>query len=298
MKVAVWGAGEVGRLLAYRLASESFVSELCWINRDRTKASGYAMDITHGLAFAPTCHTVEAYGEDRAGAVIPRCDVVVLTHGGGVPAGGNRADLYESNASIIREKSIPALREFKGVVIVVTNPVDLISLLVYREAEIEHSRVIGLGTLVETSRARVAIAGYLSPQRPGRDLQVFGVGTHDEHFVLCVPEDLGLDAEHTRVVECVRAEVVRAASRVKNKVKATAFPIVEGVLTLLRAVALDSRALLTVSTLDRDGGELFLSVPCIVGSEGVVSTHPELIPPAARDQLQSCRDALRKVLDG
>lgn len=297
MKIAVWGAGEVGRLLAYRLAGESFVSELCWINRNRTKASGYATDVTHGLAFAPTCHSVEAYGEQRAHAVIQRCDIVVLTHGCGVPAGGTRAQLYATNASIIREKAIPSLRDFKGVVVVVTNPVDLISRLVFDETGIEPARVIGLGTLVETARARAAMAAYLSPSRPGRDLQVFGVGTHDEHFVLVVPEGLGLGGEHRGVVARVRDEVVKAASRVKKNVDATAFPIAEGVLTILRAVALDSRSLLTVSTLDPVEREHFLSVPCVVGAGGVASTHMELVPPAEQDQLRRCRDALRNVIE-
>lgn len=294
MRVCVWGAGTIGRGIARRLVSESFVSTLHWINRGES-VRGYAFDLKHGLAFAPSCHEVSSYLEPQAARAISRSDLIILTQGLGVTE-GDRASLYPSNRQIMRGHVIPALRDFAGVVLVLSNPVELLARLIWREAALDRNRVIGLGTLVETARARAAMAEHLSPSRPARNIPILAVGTHDEHVVLQLDGDHGLPpAQRDRVLARVHHEVVRGAKRVKEFADATLHPVVEGTIEIARTIAHDSRTLLPVATLD-EHEDLFYSVPCIIGQAGICERRAELLHAATRERLTRGMDAMRAVL--
>ncbi|MEW6367671.1 MAG: hypothetical protein AB1714_23820 [Acidobacteriota bacterium] len=290
MRVGVWGAGSLGSAMVYRLATATFVSELVWINRTLTNIESRCVDIEHGLAFAPCCRSVVACSQVRANAVLTGIELLVLTPGGAVPPGGSRADLYPANARMFRETVLPALRSFSGVVIVITNPVDLMARLVAVETPLPATRVLGLGTVVETARLRASLGGYLRSNPPARTLSAFAIGTHDEWFVPVLPPEWLLgeqmtDAELAGIRDAVRREVVGGAARVKQGQASTIHPIVEGMLSVAEAVAGDSHSVLTVSTLDpEDPDRLFYSVPCRIGREGVVHRDREL---ATRDPIRS-----------
>jgi hypothetical protein len=182
--------------------------------------------------------------------------------------------------------------------------------LVYREAIGDDRRVLGLGTVVETGRLRVALADHLRPSRAPRDMWALAVGTHDALFrsvvrreVVCphYPED-----EFAAAVRQATDEVIRAAARVKvaatldsSNRGATIHPIVEGIVLVLEAIASDRDALLTVSV--RDPGsprDLFYSVPCRVGRRGVSERLSRLCDEEAADGLAKCREGLLRVLQG
>lgn len=300
MKVCIWGAGTIGQGLARRLVLEAHVSELHWINRKST-VEGFVHDLKHGLMFSPSCHEVRSYrAEDadfgRARIAVQRSELVILTLGKPVPPGGTRADLYPSNRALFRELVIPALSDFTGVVLVVSNPVELLARLVQREGQLEARRVIGLGTVVETARARAALADHLSPARPARDIELLAVGTHDKHAVLQPLSDFGLeDTERAEILEAVRGEMINGAERVKTSALATQHPIVEAAAAVVRAVANDAHALLPVASLapdDPDG--LYWSVPCIVAARGTVGRRPELLD---RDVVRAMEPGLAAMRD-
>jgi L-lactate dehydrogenase len=233
--------------------------------------------------------------QPQAEHAISRSDLVILTHGVGV-TDGDRASLYPQNRQVMREMAIPALRGFAGILFVVSNPVELLAQLIWHEAALEHCRVLGLGTLVETARARAALADYLSPIRPARNIPIFAVGTHDEHVVLQLDGDQGLPrGSRDRVLARVHHEVVRGAKRVKEFADATLHPVVEATIEIVRAIAHDSRTLLPVATLDEDEG-LFYSVPCIIGQAGVHERRAELLDDVTREGLARGTDAMRAVL--
>jgi L-lactate dehydrogenase len=296
MKVCVWGAGTIGRGIARRLVSEAFVSTLHWVNRS-SRVQGCVFDLKHGLAFAPACHEVLPYDESQAARAVSRSELVILTHGVGV-TDGDRASLYPGNREIMRAAAIPALREFGGVVLVVSNPVELLARLVHQEAVLDGARVIGLGTLVETARAKAALADWFSPSRPARDIPIHAVGTHDEHVVLQLDGAQGLEPTQRRwILQRVREEVVVGAKRVKEFTDATQHPVVEAAIAVARAVGHDSRSLLTVATLDeRDPDRLFYSIPCIVGHDGVLERRDEILDEQTRQSLGPGKDAMRSAL--
>jgi L-lactate dehydrogenase len=247
---------------------------------------------------------VQAFKQEHASVALEGAQLLVLTHGVGVTKDRNRQQCYAENRDIFRVTALDLCRSFAGVVLVVTNPVDALARFLHVEAGIPWHRIIGLGTLVETARARASLSEYLMPQRPARDVPAFGLGTHDDNFVLYVPSEVALEPEREQVLELVRKEVVAGAKRVKelapkgdDEKPATVFPIAESVVAVARALAHDSRALLTVSTLDHaDPDRLFYSVPCFVGASGIRDQYLDMIDVATKQRLVECRELQRQWL--
>lgn len=305
MRIAVWGAGEVGMAVTYRLATTPATSSLVWINRTSLKIKERAVDLEHGLAFAPSCHEVLPVPQEQASLFLRDVDLLVVTLGHAVEKGHGRASVYRANREMLMDTVVPVLkRGFPGVVLVVTNPVDLMARLVYTETGLPWNRVIGLGTVVETARLRHSLGSYLIPPRPAREVWAYAIGTHDSDFVPVVDRGgYGLGArmeedELEDIVEAARNEVARAAARVKMDNRSTLHPIAEGVAAVAEAIALDTRAVLTVSVLEpRKRGSLFFSVPCTVGREGVLARHADVLAdPAVEKRIERCRAGLRSVL--
>ncbi len=305
MKVGVWGAGSIGAGLAYRLTTLPVVSELVWINRTISNIEKQVIDLTHGLSFAPTCHTVRACEQAHAVREIPTLDLLVLTLGAPVKKGETREQKYPVNAGMLRESVLPALHAgFEGVVLVVTNPVDLTARLVHVEGGVAADKVLGLGTVVETARLRSSLASYLSPHRAPRDVQAYAVGTHDPQFVPIVNGPVAADDDTPDkvlegIVEIARREVANGAERVKTGERSSLHPIVEGAVEVIEAIGLDKRSVLTVSVLDpdSDADKLFYSMPCTVGRHGILDRSVDVLGDAeVRTSIERCRDSLRATL--
>jgi len=292
MKVALWGAGGIGIGLGFRLATCNFVSSLAWINRDYSKVSGRVVDIEHGLAFAPSCRSAVAIpGEDRAAvrACLQDTDILIITQGKKVEPGSDRDKLLESNVPVM-DAAAPSIEGFKGIVLVISNPVDALTRRIQDMTDLPSERIMGLGTVVETARLRAAVAGHMIPAPPPRTLWCYAVGTHDNGVQLVRgPTGIGLPDLHERVWASLHAEVVKAPARVKAGGVGTLHPVVEGAILVARCIAHDTGDLLTVSVRDEASGCCF-SVPVAIGRGGVLSHHIEGIP---RESLEACRAAAR-----
>jgi L-lactate dehydrogenase len=304
MKIAIWGAGHVGRLVTYRFATLDFVSEIAWINRSLDKVECRRIDIDQGLAFAPACHTILAYEQKQAKEALHAAAILILALGKKVPPGGTREQVYSDTVAMFKEGVIPALKGFKGVVIVVTNPVDLMSRFVHVEGKVDAAQVIGLGTVVETARMQTFLRDYLTGASSARDIQAFAIGTHDTNFVPIIPSHFFAGETLKNAVladarDMVKGAVGKAAERVKRDDISTLHPIVEGVVAIAHAVANDTHSLLTVSCLDpKDPDTLFYSLPCVVGNAGVLKRFEQVVdhPPELKQELKVGVDAMRAVL--
>jgi len=295
VRIAVWGAGEIGTQLAYRLTSSAHVSEIHWINGRSDKIGTRVVDIQHGLAFAPTCHWVKKYALQRASKALAQSDLVVLAVGGKVPKGGSRLDLLEQNKEVLNQAVVPLLTGYPGIVLVVTNPVDALTLHVQKSAAISAARCIGLGTVVETARVRAALAKHMTPLRPPREVLAYAIGTHDEHVVVVTTGATALAGKPwpDAIVEMARKETVLAAARVKEDGRSTLHPVVEGTISVLEAIAADRRAVLTVSTLDSER-RICYSLPCTLGRDGVVHRHLDVLSdPQVEASLEACISRLQ-----
>lgn len=282
MRVGVWGAGEIGLAAAYRLTTSPYVSEVHWINRSYDKIRSRVVDLQHGLAFTPTCHLVKAYHQKRARYAVGQTDLLVLTLGASVPAGAERDQVLAANVECFDEVATTVLRGYEGIVLVVTNPVDLMALHVHRRAGVDARRCIGLGTVVETARLRASLGKHMVPLRAAREVFAYAVGTHDANVAVVTGGAAapGVGELRAETVEIARSETVNGAARVKEDQRSTLHPVVEGVVAVVEAIASDRAAVLTVSTYDAKE-ELFFSVPCTLGRSGLVHRHVEVLEAAS-----------------
>jgi L-lactate dehydrogenase len=297
MRVGIWGAGNLGTGLARRLSISPHVSELHWVDRSVGKIESRAVDIQHGLAFAPCCRAVRRYQQKRVARAVSQVDVLVLTLGQGLPPDeADRSRLLTGNVSLYEETVVPAVAGFKGVVIVVTNPVDAMTWLLVNRTNLEPHRVLGLGTVVETARLRASLGSYLVPARPPREISSYVIGTHDEHCVVVAGEIAPGGELDSETLAAARDEVLVGANRAKGKDGATLHPVVEGVAAIIDAIASDSRATLTVSAHD-EATDLCYSVPCAVGRDGVVERYiAGLDDNDVAEKLAACRTRLEERL--
>jgi malate/lactate dehydrogenase len=233
MNIAVIGAGEVGQTLVYRLVQSAGVSSIVWLNRDKTKVKSRIKDLEQGLPLMPTCRHIVPGKISELEKVRDKTDVIVLAGGQKVPEGKDRYSVFQANVDYFRTEIAPSLCGFGGIIFVVTNPVDLMAREIYRYLKALETgddssktpplkqRIIGLGTVVETSRLKAELASQLGSGMAGRDVWAFAVGTHDELFVpvaqtmlgpgIMVPPD-----ELPALLDDTCKVVVRAAQRMKE----------------------------------------------------------------------------------
>ena len=304
MRIAVWGAGEIGTGLVYRLATTPYATEIYWITRTYKNIISRVIDIEQGLALCPACKLIRAIDQIDVHLILKKFDVLVLTLGSRVDDGVTREDLYTKNRDVFRASVVPVLSQFKGIIIVVTNPVDLMARLLHVDTGFHHSRIIGLGTVVETARLRYCLSSYFIPKQNHREISAYAIGTHNKFFVPVIPPDCrnesGLDpVELERIIEHARREVNSGPQRAKQDGLSTRHPIIEGINSILTNIAEDRKEVLTVSTLDPDNQDnLFYSMPCVIGSIGIIRRENcDSFSQEAQEALKKCTGALRIVLD-
>lgn len=285
MKVGVIGCGFVGSTAAYSLAMRGVPSELVLVDLFPEVARAHAEDILHATPFASPARVMGGDYPDLKGA-----GVVVLACGANQKPGETRLHLLERNARVFGEV-IPCVLEHApdAVLLVATNPVDIITAMVTRISGLAPARVIGSGTILDTARFRTLLGEHLAvaPQ----SVHAYVLGEHGDSEVLVwssarvggVPLEAFAKQRGVPLNEPERARiddgVRRAAYRIIEGKKATYFGIGAGLARLAEAVRDDERVVMTVSsaqgTLQGFAG-VCLALPRVVGAAGVLAT---LVPP-------------------
>ena len=276
-KVVLVGTGFVGMSMAYSMLNRGGINELILIDIDKDKTIGEEMDLSHGLPFAPQKMVIKAGDYDEC----KDAEVVVITAGVAQKPGQTRLELAEVNTKIIKQitKSIMA-SGFDGIIVVASNPVDLMTYVVYKVSGLPKSKVIGSGTVLDTARLRYLIADYLKIS--SKNIHAYIMGEHGdssfvpwEHaFVGCkkikdVMKDNNLPMED---LNKIHEGVVNAAYEIIEKKKATYYGIGMALNRLVRAILDDENSILTVSTyLENcyDQNDIYIGVPAIINSSGV-----------------------------
>ncbi|HHX75780.1 MAG TPA: L-lactate dehydrogenase, partial [Acholeplasmataceae bacterium] len=178
-RVVVIGTGFVGMSYAYALVNQGTLEEIILIDVDQKKAEGEAMDLNHGLAFAPRKMLI------RAGSYADCKDakLVVITAGVNQKEGETRIDLLNRNANIMKSVVGDVMASgFDGIILVATNPVDILSYVAWKASGLPSNRVIGSGTLLDTARLRYEISQYINIDI--RNIHAYILGEHgDTKFV-------------------------------------------------------------------------------------------------------------------
>ena len=276
-KVVLVGTGFVGMSMAYSMLNRGGISELILIDIDKDKTIGEEMDLSHGLPFAPQKMIIKAgdYSECKD------AQVVVITAGVAQKPGQTRLELAEVNAKIMKQvaESIKA-SGFNGVIVVASNPVDIMSYVVWKVSGLPHNQVIGSGTVLDTARLRYLMADYLNLS--SQNIHAYIMGEHgdssfvpwDHAYIGCKKvKDVMKDNGHPMEdLKKIHQSVIDAAYKIIEKKKATYYGIGMSLNRIVRAIIDDENAILTVSTyLDHKYGQddIYIGIPAVIGKNGV-----------------------------
>ena len=277
-KVVLVGTGFVGMSMAYSMLNQGGINELILIDIDKNKTIGEEMDLSHGLPYAPQKMSIKA-GD------YPDCkdaQVVVITAGIAQKPGQTRLELAEVNTKIMKQitQSIMA-SGFDGIIVVASNPVDLMAYVVAEVSGLPKNRVIGSGTVLDTARLRYLMADYLKVS--SKNVHAYIMGEHGdssfvpwEHaYVGCKKiKDIMKDNNHPMDdLKKIHEGVVNAAYEIIEKKRATYYGIGMALNRLVKAIINNENSILTVSTYLKDGqygqDDIYIGVPAIINSKGV-----------------------------
>ena len=305
-KVSIIGAGMVGASLAYTVMVEKSAGEVVLIDVNKDRSLGEAKDINHALPFsAPTKVTAGEYVDCKGS------DVIVITAGVAQRSGETRLSLVERNVEIYKT-IVPQVVDVAAdaVILVVSNPVDILTYATIRLSGLPWQRVIGSGTVLDTARFRYELSSHcrIDP----RNVHAYIIGEHgdSEVPVWSATNVAGMPFQHfcdTCDQECPRQDLNDIFDRVKNaaydiiRLKgATYFAIALGATRMIEAILRDQNTMMTASSLlhGQYGIEnVCLSLPLMLGRQGIGRVLEMSISSQEQEALKRSADVLRDVLD-
>lgn len=277
-KCAIIGCGNVGATTAYTLMQTGWFSELVLIDMNRKKAEGEAADLRDGLPF----HTpMEIYAGDYSD--LTDCGLIVITAGAGQKPGETRMDLMRTNAAIFHSivgNIVQYTRD--AILLIVTNPVDVLTHVALKASGYPANRVIGSGTVLDTARLKQLVGQHLGVD--SRNVHSFIIGEHGDHELpvwssanisgvdlprYCEICGKGYDKEN---LDKMFLDVRDSAYRIIEAKGATYYAIGESVKRIVSAIVRDESSILPVSTMVNGHygvNDICMSLPCIVNRTGI-----------------------------
>ncbi|MDR9402407.1 MAG: L-lactate dehydrogenase [Halothece sp. Uz-M2-17] len=299
-KGVIIGAGQVGMACAYSLLIQNTLDELVIIDVNQEKLKGEVMDLTHGLPFVePT----QVYAGTMESAV--DADIVIITAGAKQKPGQSRLDLVSRNVEIFRSL-IPDVVRYapQAIILIVTNPVDVMTYVSQKLSGLPPSQVLGSGTVLDTARFRSLLAQNF--QLDPRSVHAYIIGEHGDSEV---PVWSTLNISGMPVFEGetrpedlanIFEEVKNAAYEIIQRKGATSYAIGLGVTQIVQAILRNQNRILTVSTLIEDFvgiKDICLSLPAVTNAQGVSRIVNLPLSNQEQKQLKDSAQVLRKIID-
>ncbi len=306
VRVAVVGCGNVGATFAYALQLSGLAAEIVLIDANHAKAEGEAMDLNHSVPLsAPTRVWAGTYADCASASV------TVITAGASQKPGETRLDLVQRNASIFKQ-IIGSIVQYNphGMLLVATNPVDILTYASWRYSGLPTNRVIGSGTILDTARFRYLLSEYFRVEP--RSVHAYIIGEHGDSEVPvwslaniagmrlsvfceannagCTPQDLTDIFQQTR----------DAAYKIIELKGATYYAIASGLVRIVEAILRDQRTVLSVSSyVDNYYGiqDVCLSLPTVLNNGGVERVLRLELAPEEVEGLQKSASVLKSYLD-
>jgi L-lactate dehydrogenase len=295
MKIGIVGMGWVGSSVAISTLHTGIATELLVHDLNAALAEGEALDLAQGASFYPTAGVRSASIDEMSEA-----DAVVIAAGRGGRAGESRLDLMRENATIVRGIA-ERLTRLRGLLVMVTNPVDIMTRVATEASGLPPARVIGTGTMLDTARLRHILGRELALDSRSIHAQVVGEHGDSEVVLWSAARVGGVALRHwprwTREKEPALAEEVRrAAYEIIARKGATNHAIGLVTAAFLRSALRDERRVLTVSRV-QDGAlgirEVAISLPAVVGRQGVTEIIEPEMSPDEKAGLERSVDVLR-----
>ena len=274
------------------------------LDANRDKAEGEALDVAHGIPFARPMKIYAGDYDDIADAAI-----IIVTAGANQKPGETRLDLVQKNVGIFRS-IIPeiAKRNFAGILLIVSNPVDILTYTAMKLSGLPEHRVIGSGTVLDTARFKYQLGEHL--QVDPRSIHAFIIGEHGDSEIAAwssanvsgipihdICEMRGF-YNHEDAMKEIAETVKNSAYEIIAKKKATYYGIAMSVRRICEALVRNEKSILPVSTMlhGQYGIEdVVLSMPAIVGSDGVETTVPIDLSPEEQEKLKESANALAEI---
>ena len=302
-RICIIGCGRVGMASAYALIQSSFVRELVLVGQSQEQTEGEVMDLEHAVA-VPMTSPIKIINGDYAEAA--RSSIVVVTAGEATSGPDvSRLDLLSKNAAIVRDIVGKLKAEsFAGILIMASNPVDILAQVAQEVSGLPAGQVIGTGTLVDTARLRGLLANELGVEPRAVDAYVIGEHGDSEIAVWSAARVAGVALgrypgarslpDYGELLDQVR----RAAPEVVKRKGHTAYAIGLCVQRICEAVLRNERAVLAVSTLLQ--GEygiegVYLGTPCVVGKNGVERVIELDLDAGEREGMQASATLLKSM---
>lgn len=306
-KAAVIGCGFVGAATAFTLMQSKLFSELVLMDANHDKAVGEAEDIGHGIPFAGE---MDIYAGDYDD--IADCSIIIVTAGANQKPNETRLDLVQKNVAIYKN-IIPeiAKRNYEGILLIVSNPVDILTYVAQKLSGLPERRVIGSGTVLDTARLKYALSQHLNVD--SRNIHSFIIGEHGDSEIAAwsstnisgVPLDDFLEMRGHMHPDMDKQEI---AEKVKNsaydiiaKKHATYYGIAMSVRRICECIVRDEKSILPISTvMHGDFGieDVCLSMPTILSAEGVETHIPIELSEKEHTSLKKSADTLKNIIAG
>lgn len=305
-KVAIVGAGYVGASIAYSLTLKNLAREIILINRNREKAEGEALDIQHGIPYMGTSWVHAGDYSDCAD-----CDLIIITAGRNRRAGENRLDLAKYNNEVMRsiiDKIMPHYT--KGVILVVTNPVDIMTYQCAKWTGLPNGRVFGTGCILDTSRLVRSIANYAclnieavkcnivgehgDSQFPvWSRLSIAGIPMEEYCQNVNLPWNDEIRDDLYRKVRNMGATIIKEKERTHYGIATCVCSVADAVLNQRPSIASVS----SVLTGEYGIEDVALSLPSIIGVNGVETRLKEHWLEEEKEKLRSSARLIKETLN-
>lgn len=306
-KAAVIGCGFVGSATAFTLMQSRLFSELVLLDVNMEKADGEAKDIAHGIPFAGQMKIYAGTYDDAADAAI-----IIITAGANQKPGETRLDLVQKNTAIY-QSIIPEIvkRDFGGILLIVSNPVDILTYVALKLSGLPENRVLGSGTVLDTARLKYALGEHLGVD--SRNVHSFIIGEHGDSEIAAwsstnvsgIPLndfcEMRGHFNHDAAMDAIAEKVKNSAYEIISKKQATYYGIAMSVKRICECIVRNERSILPVSAMmhgEYGIEDITLSMPAIVGIGGVETHVPIALSEEEAEKLVESAKKLKEVAKG
>lgn len=313
-RIAIVGTGNVGATFAYALLQSGLAGEIVLIDRNHTRAEGEAMDLNHAVPLAHATRIWAGTYEDTAGAA-----VTVVTAGTGQKEGETRLDLVTRNYEILKG-IIPEIVKYNpnGIILIATNPVDILSYAAWKISGLPSERVIGSGTILDTARFRYLLSEHAGVDAKSVHAYIIGEHGDSEVPVWSLATIGGMELEDycpgncegyceecckdfdSEVYEKIFRDTRDAAYEIIKRKGATYYAIGNGLLRIVEAILRGQDSVLSVSTLISGYygiNDVYLSLPSVIGHNGIKRTMYLKLNEKEQKGIQNSANVLHETLD-
>ena len=304
-KAVMIGCGFVGSASVFALMQSGLFSEIALIDASYEKAEGEAMDISHGIPFAKQMRIYAGDYDD-----VKDAGIVIITAGANQQPGETRLDLVNKNVGIFK-KIIPEIssRGFDGILLVVANPVDILTKVAIKLSGLPEHRVIGSGTVLDTARLKNQLSQHLGVD--SKSVHAFIIGEHGDREIAVFSSanisgvplssfcELRGHFDHKEAENAIAEKVKNSAYDIIQRKRATYFGVAMAVKRICEVIVRNEKAILPVSTsMHGEYGieDVVLSMPCVVGSDGIEMQVPVSLNDEEKDKLKASARILSETI--